>query len=183
MTTELLAYRSALLLALRLREVPGPRIAEALAEVDSHVAETGEDPEAAFGPASTYAEQLSKALQPTTAHGWRRWLTGFTGAPALIALLSLSGCWLLADGLFSLGARRASSLGLGAFTVILLGAGLLVVMLRLILRSVREHADPVVDPRDGTDLAPPVPRWAIVLLGAVAVLIPAQSYVLGVLAR
>ena len=47
----------------------------------------------------------------------------------------------------------------------------------------REHADPVVDPRDGTDMAPPVPRWAFVLLGAVAVVIPAQSYVLGVLAR
>ena len=183
MTTELLAYRNALLLALRLRDVPGPRIAEALAEVDSHVAETGEDPEAAFGPAATYAEQLSQALQPTTAHGWRRWLTGFTGAHALIALLSLSGCWLLADGLFSLGARRASSLGLGAVTVVLVGAGLLVVMLRLILRSVREHADPVVDPRDGTEMAPPVPRWAFVLLGAVAVAVPTQSYVLGVLAR
>ena len=183
MTTELQDYRSALLLALRLRDVPGPRIAETLAEVHSHVAETGENPEAAFGPASTYAEQLSQALQPTTPHGWRLWLTGFTGAHALIALLSLSGCWLLADGLFSLGARRASSLGLGAFTVVLLGAGLLVVMLRLILRSVREHADTVVDPRDGTDMAPPAPRWAFVLLGAVAVVIPAQSYVLGVLAR
>ena len=29
MTTELLAYRNTLLLALRLRDVPGPRIAEA----------------------------------------------------------------------------------------------------------------------------------------------------------
>ena len=56
-------------------------------------------------------------------------------------------------------------------------------MLRLILRSVREHADPVVDPRDGTEMAPPVPRWAFVLLGAVAVAVPTQSYVLGVLAR
>ena len=183
MTTELLAYRNALLLALRLRDVPGPRIAEALAEVDSHVAETGEDPEAAFGPAATYAQQLSQALESTTAHGWRLWLTGLTGVHALIALLSVSGCWLLTDGLFSLGARRASSLGLGAVTVVLLGAGLLVVMLRLILRSVRKHADPVVDPRDGTDMAPPAPRWAFVLLGAVAVVIPVQSYVLGVLAR
>ena len=56
-------------------------------------------------------------------------------------------------------------------------------MLRLILRRVREDADPVVDPRDGTEMAPPVPRWAFVLLLAVAVAVPTQSYVLGVLAR
>ena len=57
-------YRSRLLLALRLHDIPGPRIAEALAEVDSHVAETGEDPADAFGSPRDYARQLSRTLDP-----------------------------------------------------------------------------------------------------------------------
>lgn len=55
-------YRNELLLALRLRDVPGPRIAEALAEVDSHLSESGEDPLEAFGPPRAYAELVASAL-------------------------------------------------------------------------------------------------------------------------
>lgn len=98
-------------------------------------------------------------------------------------MLSLSGGWLLTDGLFALGARTASTLGLSAPATALLGAALLAVVLRLLLRCLREQADPVVDPRTGTDMAPPAPRGAFVVLGVPAVLVPAQSYVLGVLAR
>jgi len=58
-STELETYSNELLLALRLRDVPGPRIAEALAEVQSHVSETGEEALEAFGPPRVYADELA----------------------------------------------------------------------------------------------------------------------------
>lgn len=62
MSTDLETYRARLLLALRMRDVPGVRIGEALAEVDSHVAETGEDPRDAFGDPVAYADRLAGSL-------------------------------------------------------------------------------------------------------------------------
>ena len=51
-------YTQQLMFALRLRDVPGEVIGDAIAQVESHIAETGEDPVAAFGPASEYAASL-----------------------------------------------------------------------------------------------------------------------------
>jgi hypothetical protein len=59
---RLRAYTQELLVALRMRGVPGPRIAEALAEVDSHLCETREDPREAFGSAKAYADEVVAAL-------------------------------------------------------------------------------------------------------------------------
>src|SRR3954447_541104 len=56
------AYLNELLLALRMRGVPGPRIAEAVAEVSAHLSETGETPQEAFGPAQAYAGEVAAAL-------------------------------------------------------------------------------------------------------------------------
>lgn len=52
-------------LELRLRDVPGARIGDHLAEVESHCIETGTDPEEAFGDAPEYAREVSAAEQPT----------------------------------------------------------------------------------------------------------------------
>ena len=48
-----------LLLALRLRDVPGERIGAVLAEVRSHLADSGEDPVEAFGDPVAHAEALT----------------------------------------------------------------------------------------------------------------------------
>jgi acyl-CoA synthetase (NDP forming) len=56
------AWCDDLLLALRLRDVPGTRIGEVIAEVQSHVAETGEDPRQAFGTPKEYAAEVAGAL-------------------------------------------------------------------------------------------------------------------------
>jgi hypothetical protein len=59
MTNHVLArhskWRDALVLHLRMADVPGDRIGEILLEVESHVAETGETPQQAFGDAKSYA--------------------------------------------------------------------------------------------------------------------------------
>ena len=49
MTTTSETYVRRLLTALRTHEVPSERIAEVVAEVESHLAETGEDPVEAVG--------------------------------------------------------------------------------------------------------------------------------------
>ncbi|MBN6754127.1 hypothetical protein JRG18_11000 [Kocuria palustris] len=52
-------------LELRLRDVPGARIGDHLAEVESHCIETGTDPEDAFGDAREYAQEVGDADEPT----------------------------------------------------------------------------------------------------------------------
>lgn len=160
------AYAQELLLALRLREVPSPRIAEALAEVDSHVAETGEDPVAAFGPPEDYARELAGAL------GVRRGQALRTGS----GLLTTAGCAvggvLLADGLHAVGAGARALLGLPAWLAVLVGVGLLAAgALGVVQLSRREGGARVTDPRTGADLRPPVPVW----VPALAVAVPAVS--------
>lgn len=51
-------------LELRLRDVPGARIGDHLAEVESHCIETGTDPEEAFGDAREYAQEVGDADEP-----------------------------------------------------------------------------------------------------------------------
>ncbi|WP_432571489.1 HAAS signaling domain-containing protein [Kineococcus sp. SYSU DK005] len=54
-------YCDDLLLALRLRDVPGARIGAVLAEVRDHLAASGEDPVEAFGTPEQYASALTGA--------------------------------------------------------------------------------------------------------------------------
>ena len=51
-------------MTLRSRDVSGADIGAALREVESHCAESGEDPETAFGPPVDYAESLRAASPP-----------------------------------------------------------------------------------------------------------------------
>lgn len=54
-------WAQALLVELRLRGVPGRRIGQVLAEVESHVVDSGEDAQVAFGDPTTYAASLDLA--------------------------------------------------------------------------------------------------------------------------
>ncbi|MGJ7907666.1 HAAS signaling domain-containing protein [Actinopolyspora sp. H202] len=61
MTTESSEkYRNELMFALRMREVPGDRVGDVLAEVETHVAETGQDPVEAFGTPGEYAARVAE---------------------------------------------------------------------------------------------------------------------------
>lgn len=59
-------YRDELILALRLRDISGARVGEVIAEVEAHVAETGEDPVQAFGPPKEYAAKVAAELDTST---------------------------------------------------------------------------------------------------------------------
>ena len=59
-------YRDELQIALRLHDISGARVGEVLAEVETHVAETGEDPVEAFGSPREYAAEVAAQLDPST---------------------------------------------------------------------------------------------------------------------
>lgn len=86
-------WRDELVLALRMRDVPGARIGEILAEVDEICADSGLDAVAAFGDPAAYAESLTAGA----GHARTRWrddlrttgrtLVGFLGLVVVMACL------------------------------------------------------------------------------------------------
>ncbi len=54
-------YKRQLIFELRLRDTPPDEIGDALAQVESHVADTGEDPVDSFGPAREYATMFGRS--------------------------------------------------------------------------------------------------------------------------
>lgn len=140
MTTDLDAYRQQLVLALRMYDVPAPRIGEAVAEVESHLADTGEDPVDAFGEPEEYARALSRSEKKSPV--WTNYIVGVVsfGSTAVTTSALLDGRWLPA---------AVSVLALAA-----LGGW---------LYHTRER-NRIVDPRTGETLRFPVPRWAFVVM-------------------
>jgi hypothetical protein len=87
------AWRDAFVLALRLADVPGDRIGDALATVDTHCAESGETAAEAFGDPTAYARSLTDgqggpALRPRTVVGIVAGLLGLLVLPRAV------GAWL-----------------------------------------------------------------------------------------
>lgn len=79
------AWREDLVVELRLLSVPGRRIGDALATVEAHVADSGEDAAEAFGDARAYARELAqvggaaargRGVSPVTVLGTLLGLTG-----------------------------------------------------------------------------------------------------------
>jgi hypothetical protein len=178
------AWCDDLLLRLRMRQVPGRRIGEVLAEVQSHVAETGEHPHEAFGAPREYADEVARALGVTPVRGWaglRQWLGWRDLLPAVVC--GLAG-FALADGLWSLGAGAATTVGLPTWLVCLVAALVLGVSTARFVVTARHDpdADPVVDPRDGADMVP-FGRRQVVLLAVLPVLALVGMVVGGLLSR
>jgi hypothetical protein len=90
---EVRTYCDQLLMALRMREVPGQRIGEILTEVRAHLAEGGEDPVAVFGDPEAYAADLSRDQVPKT--------PGERLREGLVGVGFGLGGWWLADGVSS----------------------------------------------------------------------------------
>lgn len=170
------SYRHQLLLHLRLRDLPGPRIAEVLAEVDSHTADTGEDPHAAFGPPQQYAASVVEALG-TCARGWRSWLSP---RQAAVGAAAAAGGYLLAEGLFVLGAGDRGALGQPPVVCIVVGLAL---FLGVWLALGPRRTDRVLDPRTGADMTPRSPRRVSVAVVALPAGMLLLAYAGGVLLR
>jgi hypothetical protein len=182
LTTTDQAWCDELLLALRVRDVPGTRIGEVLAEVQSHLGETGEDPREAFGAPREYADQVATALGvPPAGNGiWRPLLRSLSWRDLAGAAVTGLAAFLLADGLWSLGAGETAVFGLPAWLVAL-GAALVlagaIARIGTAARSGRAD-DTVIDPRTGADMVP-FPRSAVALLVAVPLLSLAATLVGG----
>jgi hypothetical protein len=144
MTADLDDYRRRLVLALRRGNVPSARIGEAVAEVESHVADTGEDPVTAFGEPAAYARRLGDSLgrppRPTSI-----WVNVVT------AVVSFAAC----------GVATSSLLGGNPVPAII---AVLVLLVLAVWLYRRRTVDRIVDPRTGATLRLPVPRWALVVL-------------------
>ncbi|MGY1844483.1 hypothetical protein [Modestobacter sp. SYSU DS0875] len=179
------AWSDALLWRLRMREVPGTRIGEVLAEVQSHVAETGEHPREAFGPAKEYADRVADALgaaPPATI--WRTALAGLTWWDLVETVVLGLAAYLLADGLWALTAGESAALGLPAWAVCLVAAPVLAASVARTVVTARREArgDEVVDPRTGANMVP-LPRWTVAVLFGVPVLALVATAVGGLLTR
>lgn len=168
MTDAVQTYSQQMVFALRMRDVPGPRIAEAVAEMQSHVGETGEDPQDAFGPAAAYADQLAVALRgesgpPSLWRAFRTWKA------AAFGLAGAAGAWLLLDGVSALAAGEDGVLGLPGAVPLVAGLITLAAMALALLRMTRDRSTRILDPRTGADMVP-LPRWVLPVLLAPPVL-------------
>jgi hypothetical protein len=111
------SYRQDLLVALRLHEISGRRVGEVIAEVEAHVAETGEDPVDAFGTPREYAQQVAAALDPATGKASNPWIMG---SSLLTGALTLFGLNLFVDGLIAGGGEVTYTLRDVVTTLVLL---------------------------------------------------------------
>ena len=94
--TSLKDYTKALTTQLRLRQVPGKVIGQIVAEVESHVRETGEDPVQAFGQPGSYSAQFAGRRRPVGRGGWLT-LDDVTFTMAMV------GAFVLLNGVLNLG--------------------------------------------------------------------------------
>ncbi|MFC7341399.1 HAAS signaling domain-containing protein [Saccharopolyspora griseoalba] len=185
-------YRQDLLVALRLHEISGERVGEVIAEVEAHVAETGEDPVQAFGAPREYARQVAAQLDPATGKPSTAWTMG---SSLVVATLTLLGLNLFADGI-SAGAGEVAYTVRDLVTTLLLlflaGGGVLVIF-RAYAAGVRRAGvigigvtafalimatevlgDLLLD--DRTSLLA-MPRWSAIAAGAVMLLAAAAMLV------
>ncbi|MET0820902.1 MAG: hypothetical protein ABWY58_08045 [Aeromicrobium sp.] len=150
-------YQQRLVMALRLKDVPGDRIGEIVAEVESHVADTGEDPVDAFGTPKQYAASLTDEHRPEPR--WR----------AVVGVASSAAAgWLVAQGLFAV---LLGHTYWGRTGWLWIAAGLAVGVPGWL--SVWRRSTRVRDPRTGDDLVPFSPGGLAVLVGTPVVLVVA----------
>ena len=178
------AWSDDLLLRLRLLDVPGPRIGEVLAEVQSHLADTGEDPREAFGTPREYADQVAAALGIAPGGTWAVLRRGLTWRDLLLAAVTGVAGFAFADGLWSFAAGDSALLGLPAWAVATVAAlALAACAARFVVAARRDPGgDRVLDPRTGTDMAP-FTRRQVAVLALVPVLALTAAVVGGALSR
>ena len=126
-------YTRSLMLALRVRHVSSDRIGEVVAEVESHVAATGEDPREAFGPPQRYAVAVAGRRAAEDASTW-----------VAIGLGGASG-WMLTQVVFAIVNREAEVYGQPTWLALLEALAL---ALGAAIAAQRLYR-PVVDPRTG----------------------------------
>lgn len=123
-------YTAELAEALDMRDVPADAVAQIVREVESHLAESGEDPVEAFGPAARYADQFAPPSRE------RRLLGGAVAA----ALLGFCGAFLIISGVFGLLDDTAQLWGLPPWARLVGGGACIATFAALVVTlTVRSH--------------------------------------------
>jgi hypothetical protein len=161
----LAVYLENLTIQLRLLDVSGDRIGQILAEVESHLADTGLDPVDAFGEPGDYAATyVAEAATAHPAHSWLR------GSALRVAVPSTLAGWAVLEGSMhfaSLAEITARSLAV----LLVLAAGITAVLIALKAQLARDTAGSLKS-RKFTVLFMLL-AWVIWMIGvAVLVLIP-----------
>src|SRR5690554_976177 len=149
-------YLDDLILELRMLDVPGERIGQIMAEAENHLAESGQSPEQAFGPARDYARELwSREDRPLpkpvdTKNPFAMLVNGMGARDWAIAVVSLAvtvaGAAALLNGALGALFGVATFLGLPGWVLMAVG----VVLLGAFFLGARRLDDPIVDPRTGS---------------------------------
>lgn len=95
MNSTVLTYTNQLVWELRKRGVSGEVIGDAVAQIESHCADSGEDPRIVFGPADVYAASFSQ--EDTARNRWPRYVLHGLAGFILAALAAISLTMLLRD--------------------------------------------------------------------------------------
>ena len=98
--TSLKDYTQAFTIQLRLAKVPGKVIGQIVAEVESHVRETGEDPVEAFGQPGSYSAQFAGRPRPVGRGGWLSLADVLDDVTLTMAMV---GAFVLLNGVLNLG--------------------------------------------------------------------------------
>lgn len=158
-------WREDLILQLRMKDVPGDRIGDILLEVESHIRETGESPEEAFGPAKAYATTY---VQTNPA---RRTKASSMPELILIGICSFAGMALFSSGAIGIGEGSRAIFEINAWVALLIGIALIAITL------IRLPIDLIRHPESGASLfgelryAKPITMAVILAVGVVFYLI------------
>lgn len=151
-------WRDDLVFRLRLKNVSGDAIGDILYEIDSHLRESGETPEQAFGTSKEYAQ--TRVVNQQSATRQRGDLLPTIFIPCVAGV----GGFLLATGAWDLGAASDAWFGLPPWTVLAGGAAILAfVFLRL-------PDDLVTDPRTNTPIMGSARQGIAVIAGSFVVM-------------
>lgn len=114
---------------LRLRDVPGPRIGDHLAEVESHCIETGTDPQEAFGDPTAYARETADAAASAPDSGiWRVTAVSLLGLIVFLTGTDATQRWASGQRL------SYNALELAASALMLVGLAALPLLLGALIR-------------------------------------------------
>lgn len=116
-------WAEALVLELRLRDVPGDVIGDVLAEVESHVVDSRSPAHVAFGDPVAYAAQIAETTARPEPDDLRTMVSSAAGGTALVVVVDGAVAWWR-DGTFELtGGTLALALGITLVVVALFRFG------------------------------------------------------------
>lgn len=148
-------WRDQLVYYLRMAEIPGDRIGDILLEVESHIQETGETPDEAFGGPKEYASRRAITPDDSDEEDASIWM---------IVIASFTGSYLFSSGAIAIGKETDALFGMNAWIACVLG------LLVLTATAVLMPIDIVRHPTTGKPLLGDPAIAKPVLLGAVIIL-------------